>query len=169
VPTGAVAAVAIVAAGTVITSAASTTPSLPHRTPQQLLAQIAAPRTGPQALIGTIETSAALGLPSLPGADGAGGPGRSSPLSPSWLLSGTHTYQVWYGGPGQLRIAAPVQLGEPTCGPTAAACGCGTAGPAPHALPAARQTACPRFPHRHPATEDLRGLQLQPVRRLGLV
>ena len=112
VPAGAVAAVAVVAAGTVITSAASTTPSLPHRTPQQLIAQIAAPRTGPQTLIGTIETSAALGLPSLPGADGASGPGRSSPLSPSWLLSGTHTYQVWYGGPGRLRIAAPVQLGE---------------------------------------------------------
>ena len=112
VPTGAVAAVAVVAAGTAFTSAASTTPSLPHRTPQQLIAQIAAPRTGPQTLIGTIQTSAALGLPSLPGADGAGGPGRSSPLSPSWLLSGTHTYQVWYGGPGRLRIAAPVQLGE---------------------------------------------------------
>jgi hypothetical protein len=112
VPTGAVAAVAVVAAGTVFASAASTTPSLPHRTPQQLIAQIAAPRTGPQTLIGTIQTSAALGLPSLPGADGAGGPGRSSPLSPSWLLSGTHTYQVWYGGPGRLRIAAPVQLGE---------------------------------------------------------
>ena len=112
VPTGAVAAVAIVAAGTVITSAASTTPSLPHRTPQQLIAQIAAPRTGPKALSGTIETSAALGLPSLPGADGSAGPGRSSPLSPSWLLSGTHTYQVWCGGPGYLRIAAPVQLGE---------------------------------------------------------
>ena len=112
VPTGAVAAVAVVAAGAVFTSAASTTPSLPHRTPEQLIAQIAAPRTGPQTLIGTIQTSAALGLPSLPGADGAGGPGRSSPLSPSWLLSGTHTYQVWYGGPGRLRIAAPVQLGE---------------------------------------------------------
>ena len=112
VPTGAVAAVAVVAAGTAFTSAASTTPSLPHRTPQQLIAQIAAPRTGPQTLIGTIQTSAALGLPSLPGADEAGGPGRSSSLSPSWLLSGTHTYQVWYGGPGRLRIAAPVQLGE---------------------------------------------------------
>ena len=112
VPTGAVAAVAVVAAGSVITSSASTAPSLPHRTPQQLIAQIAAPRTGPQTLIGTIETSAALGLPSLPGADGAGGPGRASPLSPSWLLSGTHTYQVWCGGPGRLRIAAPVQLGE---------------------------------------------------------
>ena len=63
VPTGAVAAVAVVAAGAVFTSAASTTPSLPHRTPEQLIAQIAAPRTGPQTLIGTIQTSAALGLP----------------------------------------------------------------------------------------------------------
>jgi outer membrane lipoprotein-sorting protein len=112
VPTGAVAAVAIVAAGTAITSTASTTPSLPHRTAQQLLAQIAAPRNVPQTLIGTIETSAALGLPSLPGAGGAEGPGHSSLLSPSWLLSGTHTYQVWCGGQGRLRIAAPVQLGE---------------------------------------------------------
>ena len=109
VPTGAVAAVAIVAAGTAITSAASTTPSLPHRTAAQLIADVAATKTWPQALSGTITTSAALGLPSLPGADG---PERSSPLSPSWLLTGSHTYQVWFGGEGYLRIAAPVQLGE---------------------------------------------------------
>src|SRR5262249_24792009 len=112
VPTGAVAAVAVVAAGTVITSAASTTPSLPHRTAQQLIAHLAAPRNVPETLIGTIETSAALGLPTLPGANGAGGPGGSAPLSPSWLLSGPHTSRIWCGGPGRLRIAAPVQLGE---------------------------------------------------------
>ncbi|HEX6858519.1 MAG TPA: hypothetical protein VF204_24755, partial [Streptosporangiaceae bacterium] len=109
VPTGAVAAVAIVAAGTVITSAASTTPSLPHRTAAQLIGDIAATKTFPRALSGTIATSAALGLPSLPTPDG---PGRDSPLSPSWLLTGDHTYQVWFGGEGYLRIAAPVQLGE---------------------------------------------------------
>jgi outer membrane lipoprotein-sorting protein len=106
------AAVAVVAAGTVITSAASTSPSLPPRTPAQLLRDIAATKSWPQALSGTITTSAALGLPSLPGLDGPDGPPGSSPLSPSWLLTGTHTYQVWYGGPGRLRIAAPVQLGE---------------------------------------------------------
>ncbi len=109
VPAGAVAAVAIVAAGTAITSAASTTPSLPHRTAAQLIQDIAATKTFPRTLSGTIATSAALGLPSLPGGDG---PERSSPLSPSWLLTGSHTYQVWFGGEGYLRIAAPVQLGE---------------------------------------------------------
>jgi hypothetical protein len=109
VPAGAVAAVALVAAGTAITSAASTTPSLPHRTAAQLIADVAATKTWPQALSGTIATSAALGLPSLPS---AGGPERSSPLSPSWLLTGSHTYQVWFGGEGYLRIAAAVQLGE---------------------------------------------------------
>jgi outer membrane lipoprotein-sorting protein len=111
VPTGAVAAVAIVAAGTVITSAASTSPSLPHRTAAQLIADIAATKTWPQTFSGTIATSADLGLPSLPTAGGSG-PGESSPTSPSWLLSGSHTYQVWYGGPGRLRVAVPVQLGE---------------------------------------------------------
>lgn len=106
IPSGAVAAVAVVAAGSVLTSA-SAAPSLPHRTPAQLIADIAATKTWPSALSGTITTSASLGLPSLPGGSGAG---PSSPI-PS-ILTGSHTYQVWYGGPGKLRIAVPVPLGE---------------------------------------------------------
>jgi hypothetical protein len=106
VPSGAVAAVAVVAAGSVLTSA-SAAPSLPPRTPAQLIADIAATKTWPSALSGTITTSASLGLPSLPG---LGGSAPGSPI-PS-VLTGTHTFQLWYGGPGKLRVAVPVPLGE---------------------------------------------------------
>ena len=149
VPTGAVAAVAVVAAGTVITSAASTAPSLPHRTAAQLIADVAATRTWPQALTGTIATSAALGLPSLPT---AGGPDRSPAFSPASLLSGSHTYQVWYGGPARLRIAAPVPLGETDLrvSPAGAWLWDSQASTATHYLPAAGQGgAAPVAPPGH--------------------
>jgi hypothetical protein len=138
VPTGAVAAVAVVAAGTAITSAASTSPSLPQRTAAQLIADVAATKTWPQALSGTIATSAALGLPSLPD---VGGPERSPAFSPASLLSGSHTYQVWYGGPGRLRIAAPVPLGETDLrvSPAGAWLWDSQASTATHYLPAAGQ------------------------------
>jgi outer membrane lipoprotein-sorting protein len=106
VPSGAVAAVAVVAAGSVLTSA-SAAPSLAPRTPAQLIADIAATKAWPSALSGTVTTSASLGLPSLPGLSGAA-PGSPIPS----VLTGTHTFQIWYGGPGKLRVAVPVPLGE---------------------------------------------------------
>jgi hypothetical protein len=103
VPAGAVAAVGAVAAGSVIASA-QTTPSLPARTPAQLLAAVAHSGTAPRALSGTVVETASLGLPDLPDS--------ASPTSVLSLLSGTHSLLVWYGGPGKVRIAVPVQLGE---------------------------------------------------------
>jgi outer membrane lipoprotein-sorting protein len=52
----------------------------------------------------TVQEIANLGLPSLPGAD--------SPMSAMSLLSGTHTFKIWYGGPTRVRVAMPVPLGE---------------------------------------------------------
>jgi outer membrane lipoprotein-sorting protein len=102
-PSGAVAAVGVVVAGSVLTSAAAA-PALPPRTPAQLIAAIAANKSAPSSLSGTITWTAALGLPDLPAIGG--------PASIPSLLAGTHTIQVWYGGPGRLRLALPVQLGE---------------------------------------------------------
>ena len=103
VPLGAVAVVGVVAAGSVL-AGAQAAPALPARTPAQLIAAIAANKSVPAALSGTIVTNAALGLPNLPAVGG--------PVSIPSLLTGSHTFQFWYGGPGQLRIAVPVSLGE---------------------------------------------------------
>jgi hypothetical protein len=48
--------------------------------------------------------TASLGLPSLPG--------NASPTSISSLLTGSHTFQVWYAGPEHYRLAAPSSLSE---------------------------------------------------------
>ena len=106
VPLGAVAVVGVVAAGSVL-AGAQAAPALPARTPAQLIAAIAANKSVPAALSGTIVTNAALGLPNLPA---VGGP-ASIPSIPA-LLTGSHTFEFWYGGPGLLRIALPVSLGE---------------------------------------------------------
>ena len=103
VPVGAVAAVGMVVGGSVIVGA-QTAPLLPARSTAQLLAAVDAPAALPPPMTATIQETANLGLPDLPGAD--------SPLSAMSLLSGTHTFKLWYGGPTQIRVAAPVTLGE---------------------------------------------------------
>jgi outer membrane lipoprotein-sorting protein len=103
VPLGAVAAVGLVIAASVI-GGAQATPRLPARTTAQLIAAVDSPAAWPSALTGVAQETASLGLPDLPGAD--------DPLSGLSLLSGTHTLKVWYDGPTRVRIAVPVQLGE---------------------------------------------------------
>lgn len=103
VPSGAVAAVGVVVAGSVLASAQAA-PALPARTPAQLIAAILANKSVPASLSGTIVTNAALGLPDLPG--------TGDPTSIASLLTGSHTIKIWYARPGQLRLALPVQLGE---------------------------------------------------------
>jgi len=103
VPAGAVAAVGIVVAGSVI-AGAQATPRLPARTTAQLIAAVDRPAAWPSALTATGQVTASLGLPDLPGAD--------DPLSGLSLLSGTHTFKVWYDGPTRVRIAVPAPLGE---------------------------------------------------------
>jgi hypothetical protein len=104
-PAGAVVAVGAVLAGTMLASAAA--PNLPRRTPAQLLAAMAKAKL-PRAMSATLTESANLGFPALPDIGGA----SSSPLSLPSLISGTHTFQIWYSGPRQVRIALPVSFGE---------------------------------------------------------
>jgi outer membrane lipoprotein-sorting protein len=55
-------------------------------------------------MIATVQETASLGLPDLPGS--------SDPLSGLSMLSGSHTFKIWYAGPARVRVAIPVSLGE---------------------------------------------------------
>ncbi|HKR70425.1 MAG TPA: hypothetical protein VJT16_16420 [Streptosporangiaceae bacterium] len=105
IPGGALVVVGAVLAGTMLASAAA--PALPRQTPAQLLAAMHRAKP-PSAMIATVSQSANLGFPALPDIGGM----ASSPLSPASLVSGTHTIQIWYGGPRKLRVALPVSFGE---------------------------------------------------------
>ena len=103
VPAGVVAVVAAVAAISAITLAQAA-PVLPPRTPAELLAAVAGDHSAPPQLTGTVVETADLGVPQLPG--------DQNPTSMTSLLAGSHTLKIWYGRHGQLRLAAPVQMGE---------------------------------------------------------
>ncbi|MBE3011050.1 DUF2092 domain-containing protein [Microbispora sp. NEAU-D428] len=109
-----VAAVAVVAAavgtGPVI-AAVRSDPSLPDRTAEQLLADVARTwQSGrmPQ-MSGTIVETASLGLPALPGLSGAPGPSGASAAS---LLSGSHQLKIWYAGEDRFRLMLPGEMSE---------------------------------------------------------
>jgi len=104
VPAGAVALTGVVAAGFAL-SGAEAAPSLPSRTPVQLLAAVNSARLLPP-MTAVVGESAALGIPSLPDV------GSGDPLSALSWLSGSHTVKIWYADPAHVRIAVPVQLGE---------------------------------------------------------
>ena len=103
VPAGVVAVIAAVATISAIT-VAQAAPVLPPRTPAELLAAVAGDNSAPPQLTGTVVETASLGVPQLPGDE--------NPTSMTSLLAGSHTLKVWYAGPGRLRLAAPVQMGE---------------------------------------------------------
>jgi len=103
VPAGAVAAVGIVIAGSVI-ARGQAAPALPARTTAQLLAAVGNPAAVPPPMTAVIQENASLGLPDLPGS--------GDPLSGLSLLSGSHTFKIWYDGPARLRVAVPVTMGE---------------------------------------------------------
>ncbi len=101
VPAGVIAVVAAVTAGSMVTAAAS--PALPPRSAADLLTALA--QAGPPPpLAGSVTETADLGIPALPG--------EQNPTSVLSLLSGSHTIALWYGGPGQARLALPFPLGE---------------------------------------------------------
>jgi len=103
VPAGALAAVGIIAA--VTATASASVPSLPARTPAQLLAEaIQAISKPPGPFTATIQEKANLGLPQLPQA--------VQPSGAADVTSGTQTVNIWYGGPQHIRIAHPVPAGE---------------------------------------------------------
>jgi outer membrane lipoprotein-sorting protein len=89
----------------VAAAASAAAPSLPAKTPAQLLtelAQAAGQPAGP--FTATVQQTANLGLPELPGI--------SQTSVAASLSDGTQAIDIWYGGPKQLRIAVPVQAGE---------------------------------------------------------
>ena len=103
-PAGAVAVVGIVVGVSAAASAA--VPSLPAKTPAQLLTELGqAAGQPPSPFTATVQQTASLGLPELPGVSQAGGVTSSLP-------DGTQSIDIWYGGPKQVRIALPVQAGE---------------------------------------------------------
>jgi outer membrane lipoprotein-sorting protein len=102
VPAGAVVVVGGVLAGSMI-SVASAAPSLPQRTPAQLLASLAG-KTSTPPMTGTVVETSSLGLPSLPG--------TNNPTSLSSLLTGSHTIRLWYSDPSHFRVAVPQNMSE---------------------------------------------------------
>jgi outer membrane lipoprotein-sorting protein len=104
VPAGAVAVTGIVIAAATVASADSA-PSLPSRTPAQLLTGVAqgtAKPLGP--LTATVQQTSDLGLPDLP-AIGQQGGGPSMSTSPE-------TTSIWYLDPQHVRVAEQVPAGE---------------------------------------------------------
>ncbi|HEY7264979.1 MAG TPA: outer membrane lipoprotein carrier protein LolA [Trebonia sp.] len=83
--------------------AAQASPSLPPRTPAQLLADISQDQKVPP-LTGTVVETTSLGLPQLPNA--------SNPTSLASLLTGSHTLKVYYQNPQHFRLSVPQTMSE---------------------------------------------------------
>jgi outer membrane lipoprotein-sorting protein len=103
VPAGIVAVAGGVLAGSMV-SAAAAAPSLPPRTPAQLLAALAGKTSAPP-LSGTVVETASLGLPALPS-------GVVGTISLPSLLAGSHTINLWYSDPAHYRLALPQSMSE---------------------------------------------------------
>jgi outer membrane lipoprotein-sorting protein len=97
VPAAGVAVTAAVVAGLQIPSAQAS-PTLPARTPAQLLAEVSSDASLPP-LTGTMVESTSLGLPQLPQVGGA--------TSLTSLLTGSHTIKIYYQSGRQFRVSIP--------------------------------------------------------------
>ena len=93
-----VACVAGLAATGVFSSSASSNESLPPTTPTALIAAVQQPNMS--GFSGTVVSHLSLGLPELPQVGEV-----TDGTSFTSLLTGSHTLQVWYGGPTRQRIA----------------------------------------------------------------
>ena len=109
VPGGVAAAVAVASLSSTVTASASGRPKLPARTAQQLL--VAADKSTPAQMSGTVVESVHLGLPELPASVG-GSSGGAADLSLQTFLTGSHTLRVFYGGEDQQRVALIGTLSE---------------------------------------------------------
>jgi outer membrane lipoprotein-sorting protein len=97
VPAAGVAITAGVVGGLQIPSA-DASPTLPARTPAQLLAEVSTDASLPP-LTGTMVESTSLGLPQLPQIGGA--------TSLSSLLTGPHTIKIYYASDKKFRLSIP--------------------------------------------------------------
>lgn len=93
-----VACIAGLAATGVLSPSASSNESLPPTTPTALIAAVQQPTV--RGFSGTVVSHLSLGLPELPSIGEV-----SDGTSFTAMLSGSHTLQVWYGGPDQQRVA----------------------------------------------------------------
>jgi outer membrane lipoprotein-sorting protein len=98
-----VAGVVAVAAGVTAPMVANADPALPSRTAAQLLVDVSTAKGTP--LSGTVVETARLGLPALPEVGGTS-------ISPTALLSGSHTARIWLDGKDKARVALVGQLAE---------------------------------------------------------
>jgi outer membrane lipoprotein-sorting protein len=103
----AVPAATVIVAGSVIAGlqipAAEASPSLPARTPAQLLAEVSQDAKLPP-MTGTVVETTSLGLPQLPDA--------SNTSSLSSLLTGSHTVKVYYQDPQHFRLSLQQPMSE---------------------------------------------------------
>jgi hypothetical protein len=102
VPAALVATVVVTAV--TMASAAAASPSLPARTPAQLLTALASQAGSLPPMSGQLTESADLGIPQLPG--------QQSPSSVLSMLAGSHTINLSYADRTHVRLALPVPLGE---------------------------------------------------------
>lgn len=102
VPGAALAITGGVIVATVIPSAQAA-PSLPAKTPAQLLASVAAQSHVP-AFTGSVAEATSLGLPQLPGSND-----QTSLIA---LLTGSHTVNVWFADPQKYRLSLPAKMSE---------------------------------------------------------
>jgi hypothetical protein len=94
---------ALVAGIPALATSAQAPPKLPSRTAAQLLAEVAGAHEVPP-MQGTITETVSLGLPKLPAVADQG--------SITSMLTGSHTFGFWYGGPRHLRISMPGMMQE---------------------------------------------------------
>jgi outer membrane lipoprotein-sorting protein len=97
-PVGVVCVASLAATGVFNSRASSADHTLPKTTPAALIAAVKG--SSVSGFSGTVVSHLALGLPDLPSI-GQVNDGTSF----TSLLSGSHTLQVWYGGPQQERVA----------------------------------------------------------------
>ncbi|WP_442013200.1 LolA family protein [Paenarthrobacter sp. YAF11_1] len=86
---------------------AGATVSLPAKTADEILAMMA--RTEVRALSGTVEQTAALGLPEIPSAGPGIAPGAASAME---FLTGSHTARVYVDGPSKARLQIMDRMAE---------------------------------------------------------
>lgn len=97
------AAVLALAATGLVAGNASADEKLPPRTAEQLLVDLQ--QASVDGFSGTVQESAALGIPALPGVSEHGSDFSS-------LVSGTHTLRVWYAAPDKSKVALLGELSE---------------------------------------------------------
>lgn len=136
------AALLAVVATTLIAGNASADEKLPPRSAEQLLVDLQQARV--DGFSGTVEQSADLGIPALPGVSEHGSDVRS-------LISGSHTLRVAYDGPDKSKVALLGDLSESSI--TRNGDEVWTWSSRENAV--TRTTIDPDSAHRDPATEDL--------------